>query len=354
MMMFKTTNVGRLLLFSLIAFTLLFGGCAGNVESPASTDMSPYNTTTGNLDPTPTAIITNTQSTPIVGTTGIPATSTAQLTPATGTTPTPVPTKPSTSLPVQDIARETVVATKNLTTLRFDMDFTMVFGLGVGEEMESMNMHQIARAAINIPDKKMVMTMDMVIDMAEEGKQNMSAEIYTVDGWMYMRANVPYEGDQWSKMKLTDDVWAQQSQLSSMSDFLKSPAYLELSGSEIIRGIDCYVLSVSPNEESLADWMSGQMPTRDSSLSLDNLGISQLNDNFTVKQWISKDGYLPVRQTIAMKFGGSSPTPTAAPDIFDQMAMEINATIDYYDYNNTVSIELPPEALNAPELTVKE
>jgi hypothetical protein len=347
--MFKMMKISGLLSGLLMACIILLSGCAGNEDT-----QTPASVPTNALNP---ATMATDSGKPTVSSTEVPAPST-QL--SVSSTQTPLPsvsasTPTTTVSPVaSEIAARSVTMAKDIQTLKFDMDFEMVFGLGMGENAETMNMHETAKAAVNVPDKKMAMTMDMLMDIAQEEPQNMSAEIYLVDGWMYMKANVPEMGEQWSKMELTDELWAQQSQISSMTDFLKSPLNLESAEVETIRGIDCYVLNISPNEETLANWMAGQMQSGEGDFSPDDMGISQMFQNFTVKEWIAKDTYLPVRQQIAMKFDRASVEPQATPNLLDQMAMEIKATIDYYDYNQAVNIQLPPEALNAQELMQEE
>jgi hypothetical protein len=189
------------------------------------------------------------------------------------------------------------------------------------------------------------MAMDMIMEIPNQGQQNMSVDIYTVNGWMYMKADVPGIGNQWTKMKLTEEVWAQQSQLSSMTDFLKSPINLELFGSENVKGVDCYVLSINPDMKSLSSWMAGRMQSGQSSMDLSSLGTSEMFQGFTVKEWIAKDSFRVAKQQIRIKLN-----PTSEPGINSSTNMDIQAVLTYYDYGKPVAVQLPAEALNAEEL----
>jgi hypothetical protein len=257
------------------------------------------------------------------------------------------------SLTAQEIAINSMNTIKSIKTFKFDMEFIMVFGSDSAGQINSMNMKQSGTAAIDIPDKKMAMTMNMVMDMPDKNQQNMTADIYTSDHWLYMKANVPGMGDQWTKMELTDEVWEKQSQISNMTDFLKSPINLELIDSEKVRDIDCYVVNITPDQETLAKWMTEQSQNGQNGLNMNNQNLSQSFNNFILKEWISKDNFFPVRMQIMMEFDNNSGSPEATPNSLSQMKMKMNmnSTIDYYDFNKTLTIQLPAEALNAQDIT---
>ncbi len=262
-------------------------------------------------------------------------------------------TNPPKVLTAEEIATNSIVATGKMNSLKFNMDFSMSFTLLMEDVPVTMTMQQTATSSVNIPDMKMGMIMDMVMEIPNQGTQNMAAEIYLTDGWMYMKANVPGVGDQWTKMKLTEELWAMQSKLSNMTDFLMSPVGLELSGSEKINGIECYVLNVVPDIASLTSWMEGQMQSGQTGIDLSGFDMSKILDNFTVKEWIAKDSYLVIKQQIGIKLDMAS-LDTGNSTSVDQMKMDMSATITYYDYGKPVTIELPPEALNATETVLPQ
>lgn len=262
-------------------------------------------------------------------------------------------TTPLVVLTAQEIATNSIVATGKMNSLKLSMDFAMSFTMPSEGATVTMSVQQTATGSVNIPDKQMDMVMNMVMEIPNQGTQNMAAEIYLIDGWMYMKANVPGVGDQCTKMKLTDELWAMQSKFSSMTDFLKSPIGLELTGSEKINGIDCYILNIVPDVTSLTNWIENQMQPGQTGINLSGLDMSKILQNFTVKEWVAKDSFLVIKQQVGIKLDMSSLASGSASGA-DQMKIDMNATLTYYDYGKPVNIQLPPEALNAPETTLPQ
>ena len=319
--MLKSYKAAAVLILLLSAGSVLFGGCAGD-STPAAPEIS----TSG-----PSSALTQP-----VATSALPGpTTTARV-----------------KLSPEEIAVNSFSALQKMTCLKFDMELSMSLTLPAGKETGTMKMLQSATSAINIPDKQMDMVMDMVMEVPNQDRQDMSAEIYSVDGWLYIRAEVPGISDQWTKMKLTDEQWARQSQLASMTDFLKAPTGLELIGSEKVGGVDCYVLSITPDVKSLATWMAGQMQSGQTGMDFSNTDFSKLLQSFMVKEWIAKDSYLLARQQIGLKLNLNSPEATGSATT--QTNMDMNATLTYYDYGKPVVIQLPPEALEAKEIKLTQ
>ena len=319
--MLKSYTAAAVLTLLLSAWSVLFGGCAGD-STPAAPEISPSGPSSALTQP--------------VATSALPGpTTTARV-----------------KLSPEEIAVNSFSALQKMTCLKFDMELSMSLTLPAGKETGTMKMLQSATSAINIPDKQMDMVMDMVMEVPNQDRQDMSAEIYSVDGWLYIRAEVPGISDQWTKMKLTDEQWARQSQLASMTDFLKAPTGLELIGSEKVGGVDCYVLSITPDVKSLATWMAGQMQSGQTGMDFSNTDFSKLLQSFMVKEWIAKDSYLLARQQIGLKLNLNSPEATGSATT--QTNMDMNATLTYYDYGKPVVIQLPPEALEAKEIKLTQ
>lgn len=266
-------------------------------------------------------------------------------------------TKPATiplkTLSPQEIAINSLTAAEKLSTMKFDMDLNMRFDLGDGDQSHNMSIQEIATGAVNIPGKEMLLLMDLNMNIPDQSMQNMTADMYLTGGWIYMKANMPGAGAGWIKMKLTDELWTQQSRMTSMTEFLKSPVNVEQSGSENIRGIDCYVLSITPDMKAIYEWMAGQTFAGQSGMDPANLNMSPSTGDFKIKEWISKTDYLVVRQQIGIKFNVSTGNTSTTPSgIQNQIAMDMSALLDYYDYGKPVVIQLPPEATNTQEMSL--
>jgi len=209
-------------------------------------------------------------------------------------------------------------------------------------------------SSVDLISKKMVSVIDMTLEMPGESPQQMTGEIYLMDGWMYMKAAVPGGGDQWTKMKLTDSLWAAQSQFTNMTDFLKTPTDLEIAGSENIDGVDCYVINIVPDTEALMNWTMGQMQAMQGQSSLQGMDLSKILEGFLVKEWIAKDSFSIVRQQIDLSLDMASVMPTSPTNSASQMSMEMSALLNYHDYGEQVDIQLPTEAVTAREMVVEQ
>jgi hypothetical protein len=263
--------------------------------------------------------------------------------------PSPLPQK---TLSPQEIAFNSLTAAEKMSTLKFDMDFNLKFDLGDGDQSHNMAMQETAIGTVNIPGKEMSLVADLIMNIPNQAAQNMSADMYSTGGWIYMNGNMPGSEAGWIKMKLTDELWMQQSRMTSLTEFLKSPINVEQLGSENIKGIDCYVLSITPDMKSIYDWMAGQTFAGQSGMDPARLNMSPPSGEFKIKEWVSKTGYLVTKQQIAIKFDISSGAPATSTGPSSQIAMDMNAIMNYYDHGKPVVIQLPPEALNAREMSL--
>ena len=326
--MFKITKILLPAIVASFALALPLSGCNGDPSSVT----------------TNTAVVTPTSST-VLNTVSVSNSSEERALTDSG------PINSSTTIQLtmptaQEIAIKSITSTEKMKSLKFDMDFSMSLDFPGKEQSGTMTIQQTSTASVNIPNKEMGMTMDMTMEIPNQGRQNMSAEIYTINGWMFMKADVSGSDDQWTKMKLTDEVWNQQSRLSSMTDFLKSPINLELVGSENVKGVECYVIDINPDMKSLSSWMAGQTQSGQPSVDPKSLGTSEIFQGFTVKEWIAKDSFLLARQQIGIKLNSTS----AESGINSSTDMDMQAVLTYYDYGKPVSVQLPIEALSAKEL----
>jgi hypothetical protein len=256
----------------------------------------------------------------------------------------------STSSTAEKIAAKSITAIAKLQSFKFGMDFAMSSDFPIGGQTSTMTIQQTATGLVDILNKEVAMNAIMGLEIPSQAQQNVSAEIYIENGWIYTGTAMTGVTEQWSKMDLTDEMWAAQSQISSLTGFLDNPISLDLVGSENVNGTDCYVLSIYPEANALSNWMQGQMRLEQANVNLNSLDLSQILQNFTVKDWIAKDSYLPVKQQIGVNLDTSSIQTTSSADN-TQMNINMNATLTYSDYDQPASIQLPPGAVNATALT---
>jgi hypothetical protein len=78
------------------------------------------------------------------------------------------------------------------------------------------------------------------------------------------------------------------------------------------------------------------MQSKQANVNLNSTDLSQILQDFTVKEWIAKDSYLPVKQQIGVNLNTSAIQTTGTADSI-QMNINMNATLTYSDYGNPVT-----------------
>ena len=129
-------------------------------------------------------------------------------------------------------------------------------------------------------------------------------------------------------------------------------AEVEVTGSEIVNGVDCYVMELTPDMEKLWEIAGQQAELTGGMPDIDEELLDEVFQSYSVKEWIAKDTYLLVKEEIemAMEF---DPEALGIPGGDGEIAMDMTISMLVYDYNQPVSIELPPEAEDAEEIPME-
>jgi outer membrane lipoprotein-sorting protein len=199
-------------------------------------------------------------------------------------------------LSAQEITTNAVSACPEIDTFRMDMNITADIEVIGGNEPGRFTMLENLTGSVNLPSTEMQMTGNVNIDIPGAGKQDISMGMYIVNGWMYMRIGLPQGGEQWMKMKLNNELWTAQNQLSQQIEFLKTAIEVTLLGSEKVDSVDCYVLQIKPNMEALTKWVLSQQQQQSGigGIDLSKLDLAKLFKTISIKEWIAKDTYPPL------------------------------------------------------------
>ena len=252
----------------------------------------------------------------------------------------------------QEIVDGVIQSLDDIRTYQFDMDMTMdMAGEGEGEgETFEMTMVMDGSGALDFDNSEMRMDMTMSMAMPDEPEMDMGMAIYLIDGMMYMLMEIPEMEPMWIKSEMPEGYWEEMSQVQAQIELLEV-AQVEVMGSERIGGIDCYVLQLTPDLEQLWQMvmeqaeMAGEMPDITGEL------LQEMSRSFSVKQWIAKDTYFLAKVEIDMAME-LTPEAMGFPGEEGIMTMDIAMSILAYNYNQPVSIVLPPEAEEAVEMTM--
>ena len=241
-------------------------------------------------------------------------------------------------LNAEEIVNRTVNATSKVGTYKYDLDMKInsygqvptVPKVASGENTTIKSVMK-AGGTLDIAKKEMQTTVDYSVSLQEQPmRQLLSLEFFATNNESYMKLAVPLRSEYWAKAGL--DVWEYLDQGAQQIELLKTAVEVELLGMEKVNGIDFYILKTTPDSEKLANWLSRH-------LFLISLGNIQAKKeellSFSIKLWIARDSYLLNKA----EFETNNRDHDGDDDIKGQ--------IDFYDYNQPVSIMIPQEARDA-------
>lgn len=222
----------------------------------------------------------------------------------------------------------TIAAEAELDTCQFDMTMDMIVTGGQTPGTITTD----ATGAIDEPSEEMYMNMYISMEVSELGDMEAWMGWYFVEGWMYMGMEM-YGEEMWLKTLMTEELWEEQDIVSQQLDILLD-SEVELVGTQTVGGTECYVLDVAPDLAKLWDWAQMQEWMEEDT----GFDPEDVISEFSVRQWIATDTYFPVKAVIEMTMTIESQT------------IDMTMTMLMYDFNEPVSIVLPPEAEDAVEV----
>jgi hypothetical protein len=249
----------------------------------------------------------------------------------------------------QEIIDGTIQSMYQVNTYQFEMDMTMdMTGEAEGEAFE-MTMTMDSSGAIDNTSRRMRIEMLMDMTMPEEDDTELDMEMYLIGNTAYILADIPDMGDTWMKSRVPVGTWDEMAQVEPQIELLES-AEVKLIGSEKVRGVDCYVLQVTPDLQKL--WqiaMQQQNMTGGEALDIPEEAIQGLFRSISVRYWIEKDTYYLARSEMEMSLE-ITPEDMGYPEEEGIVIMDMYLTLLAYNYNETVSIVVPAEAEDAIEV----
>jgi hypothetical protein len=188
---------------------------------------------------------------------------------------------------------------------------------------------------------------------AGSGDEMMRLEMYIVDGVMYVKPEAPGEESIWMKQEAPVEVWQELSGASGIENYkdLLKTAQVKVIGSEKVKGVDCYVLQLTPGMAELYQTAmapvggigrEGMLPPVPEEL------LGEMFSSFSVKQWIARDTSFLMKVEVDMAI-------ESTPELMDYLGEEGETSIDItliflaYDYNQPVNIVVPQEAVEATQ-----
>ena len=263
-----------------------------------------------------------------------------------------------TELPsAQEIVDGVTESLVNVRTQQFDMEMTMdMVGEAEGEAFE-MTTAMGFSGSLDLENRQMGVDISMTMTMPGEDEVEMEMEMYLIDNMGYVMMDVPEMGPTWMKSEISEADWEeigeQISQTESQIELLKT-AQVKVISSEKVRGVDCYVLQLTPDMEQLWQIVMQQQEIAGGEIpDVAEEFIREMFRNFSVKQWVAKDTYFLTRAEVEMTVE-LTPEAMGFPEEEGEMKMDISMTLLAYNYNESVSIVLPAKAEEAPDLSQEQ
>jgi hypothetical protein len=244
-------------------------------------------------------------------------------------------------------------ANASYDTVSFEMDLPMTLEAVGGSDPGTMTVAMTGTGAIDNISQAMKMTMSMDMDIPGTGAQNVSAEVYVVEGWMYTGVTITDMGTQWMKMALTEPMWQQQDQVGQYAELLTTAVEVKYKGTETVNGVECYLFELEPDMATLNELLI-QETSGLGLINLSGLDLASLYQELSVKEWLAKDSHRLQRTEIALVMEISPDDVGATVEDFDKMTIDIGINMRFYAYDQPFSVVLPPEALDAEEMTIPE
>lgn len=262
------------------------------------------------------------------------------------------------SLPAaEEIIDGSLQAQNDIRSYEFEMDVTIdMSGEADGEAFEATILMDYS-GALDLDNEEMRMAVTAKAIVPDEDEAETALEAYLVDGIGYTKTSATETEPVWEKDEFSEEDWAEtwESVVEVMS--LATPqlelleaAEVKVIGSESVQGVDCYVLKLTPDMKQLWDTMMQQ-----ATMSFGGgLGLPELTQeifdeasySLSVKQWLAKDSYFLMKVEIDTSIELTAEMMQVTEG---EMTMDTFMKLLAYNYNQPVSIELPPEAEAALE-----
>ena len=259
----------------------------------------------------------------------------------------------------QEIVDGVIESLDEIRTYNYDTGFSLEMA-GEAEVVE-MSIAVGLSGAMDLENKEMSGDVTgSALELWGEGETEMAFEYYIIDDMAYVMTERPGEGPMWQKEEFSETDWEEITEVLGFAERqveLLQAADISVIGSEKIKGVDCYVLQLTPDLEQL--WKTAIEEADPLDMGVPAIAEEVLREafaSFSVKQWVTKDTYFLTKSEIDISM-------EMTPEVMDalggegimagMMTMNIAVSFLFYDYNQPGSIELPPGAEEAIEVPME-
>jgi len=264
----------------------------------------------------------------------------------------------------QEIVDSVIEAGDELKTFGFDIDINI--GMDVEAESDRSEITSIMDLGglLDLENRQMEMDLNLDLSIIREGiieqEMNIGIEMamYLIDNMAYMMMEDKEIGQTWMKLELPAEAWQEISgqmiepfNMTRLQTELFEVTQVDVIGSEMIGGIDCYVLQLNLDIDwlwqKIIQWseeMEEEIPP-----DFDKESLQDILQDVSIKQWVAKDTHFITRLKIDIDME-VTPEDMGITDEEGFMAMDMTIDLIIYDHNQPVSIILPLEAEEAQDM----
>jgi len=265
-------------------------------------------------------------------------------------------------LAAEDIRDELVQSMHmgNVETYHIDMTMNTSMNMStpdgeLGEETIAVTM--LAAGVVDSKNLEMMMEMWVTTDMLSQSDvpDSMMMAQYLISDVYYVKTDIPPEGEAWFRYDIpVEFLQGYRSQIDQMEQQIDLLEYadVELLGTEMVNGIECYVLDVQADFAKLYDTMLQQPEIGNMIVDDEYPTFDEFITDYSYKSWVSKDEHFLIKYESGYRMHMTSESMGLPHEEAFDMTMEAEATVVLSNHNQPVSIELPPEALSAEEMSL--
>ncbi len=235
----------------------------------------------------------------------------------------------------QELIDGVIASADEQETVRYEMSMVYNMSGTVEGEYGEIDVSVDIDNLVDMADEEMQldMTTTMSIRADTQTEETSTIKEYILGDMAYVGMVSPVAPTEWVKGDVPDDFWELENYVSQQVELLRG-AEVEILGAEKVKGISCHVAEISPDMDKILEFMSAQLAqTLPMELTEDSIS------NYSLKGWYAKGTFFPMKthQEFDFKFDVGA----------DELVAHYVIDISMYDYNEPVSIELPPEAEEA-------
>ncbi|MFC2033809.1 CARDB domain-containing protein [Chloroflexota bacterium] len=246
-----------------------------------------------------------------------------------------------------EIVDKVIQSMYEIDTYQYDMDMMISMSGVVDGESNDITIGLNTIGTVDNINKRLwsEIELEMTIIMPYVDRYDFNMEMYLIGNDMYFMTESEEITPSWFKERQPIGSWDEMTTIDSQVAILET-GEIKLEGSEKVRGKDCYVINVIPDEEELLKHVLQETTFGGEQVpSITDSAVRELIKDAVLKQWVDKETLFITNQEVIM--GGTITPDMITGDGEGILTMDITFSILTYNHNKQVYIDIPKEAEEA-------